>query len=155
MQSQGKPKPSPRASRPAEGMLCAMHALRDDQGLLRAVSEKHPSSFYTSHAFLQRCRYILFIIHERQQHKGNHPFLSQKPNSKRNSCFFFAHHRISQTFPSNEHLSRGQQMAIILQSSMGVESITAGWSSSQHCSEILKFLVRHSDEEDGVELQCW
>lgn len=62
---------------------------RDNQELLRAVSEKHPSSFYTSHVFLQRCRYILFIIHERQRHKGNHPFLTQKPNSKRNSCFFF------------------------------------------------------------------
>lgn len=102
MQSQGKPRPCPRASRPAEGMLCDMCALRDNQGLLRAVPQKNPSSFYTPHVFLQT--------------------LSMNDNSTKEitrSCHrdqiakeivvSFVQQGIFQTFPSNEHLSRGQQ----------------------------------------------
>lgn len=40
MQSQCKPRLGPGARRPIEGMLCAMHSLRDCQVLLKVVPEK-------------------------------------------------------------------------------------------------------------------
>lgn len=141
MQSQGKPRPSSQASRPAEGMICAICALRDDQGLLRAVPENNPSSFYAyMHSYKDVDIYCSLSMNDNSTKEITRSCC--RDQIAKGIVVSFVQQGISQTFRPMNIYQEASKMADILQNSMGVEPITPGWPGSQRCSKILKFLVR-------------